>query len=169
MSVPNGVPVTLPAYIKNDWGVIRRAEIKDISYLSANLREEDKSEIQASSGKNPEEGMRHVVSLEDSWVVVLCDEPYIIWGHQVHDLTAQQATIWCLATPKLLNHKTAFLRIAEAWLQTLEVQFKYLNCFADSRNKEHHRWLRFMDFKRIGEPCKFFDPEIDLHEYVRGN
>ena len=140
-------------------GHIRRASRNDIAYLVANLRNEDKEEIQASSGNTPEEGLEAAMSLEDPcWVGVCDDGPWVIWGNI-------GSSIWCLATTQIDKHKSAFIRISIVWLASLE--FTKLNCFTDSRNKEHHRWLKATGFKRTGTPLFFHDPHVEFHEYVR--
>ena len=103
--------------------------------------------------------------LKDSWVGVIENDPYIIWGYLLAN--DDLATIWCLATDKLLEHRTAFFRISEAWLASLGQQVGHMNCYSDSRNTEHHRWLRLMGFKRIDKPLFFYDPNIKFYEYLR--
>lgn len=163
--MPNGVPLTIPRYIVNDGGHIRKARAGDIAYLSENLRPEDKAEIKAASGRDPEDGISHTVALEEAWVGVHDQGPWVIWGHMV--LNPKVATVWCLATTQLKQHRAGFLRVSVSWLNTLGKQFQYLNCFTDSRNKEHHRWLKFMRFNRIGDPLFFCDPNVEFHEYKR--
>ena len=165
LSVPNGVPVTIPEYIVSNGGHIRKAEVGDIAYLSEHLRPEDKAEIKAASGRDPENGIRHAVKLKEAWVGVHDQGPWVIWGHI--STKRESATLWCLATTQISQHRAGFLRISKVWIKNLEQQYKHLNCFTDSRNKEHHRWLKFMGFKRIGDPLFFCDPGVEFHEYKR--
>ena len=163
--MPNGVPVTVPKYIVSNGGHIREAEEGDIPYLVANLRPEDKEEIRAASGRDLVSGITIAVDLKDTLVGVHDSGPWVIWGYL--SLHPNVATVWCLATTQLRNHRTGFLRVSKSWITNLGQQFRYINCFTDSRNKEHHRWLKFMRFKRIGGPLFFFDPNVEFHEYIR--
>jgi len=163
--VPNGVLVTIPEYTVSNGGHIRRAEERDIPYLAENLRPEDKDEIKAASGRDPESGIRHAVDLQEAWVGVHDQGPWVIWGHLV--IQPKVATVWCLATTQLKEHRAVFLRVSSSWFNSFGTQFRSLNCFTDSRNEEHHRWLKFMRFKRIGGPLFFCDPQVEFHEYKR--
>ena len=160
--MPNGVPVTIPKHIASKGGYIRSAEDGDVPYLVENLRPEDKDEIKSASGLEPEEGLQNAVDI--GALVGTNDEgPWVIWGHIPNnsDLTS----VWCLATTQLAQHRSGFLRVSRLWLASLP--YPRLNCFTDSRNKEHHRWLKFMGFKRSGEPKYFYDPTVEFHEYIR--
>jgi hypothetical protein len=159
------VPVTIPAYTVNNGGHIRKAETRDAAYLAKNLRPEDKAEIKAASGRDPDSGISYAVALKDSWVGVHDQGPWVIWGHIA--TKPESATVWCLATTQISQHRSVFLRVSTSWLASLGGQFQSLNCFTDSRNKEHHRWLKLMRFKRIGDPLFFFDPNVEFHEYKR--
>ena len=165
LSVPNGVPITIPKYIVSNGGHIRKAEVEDVPYLSKNLRPEDKDEIKAASGMTPEGGIGRAVLMKEAWVGVHKEGPWVIWGHMSAD--PEVATVWCLATTQLSKHRAGFFRVSISWLDRIVQQFKYLNCFTDSRNEEHHRWLKFMRFKRVGDPLFFFDPNVEFHEYRR--
>ena len=162
LSVPNGVPVTIPRHIVDKGGYIRCAEWADVPYLVDNLRPEDKKEIKSASGMEAEDGIRTAVDI--GALVGTNDEgPWVIWGHIPS--TSDMTSVWCLATDQLAEHRSGFLRVSKLWLDALPYQ--RINCFTDSRNKEHHRWLKFMRFKRIGEPKYFYDPTVEFHEYIR--
>lgn len=161
--MPNGVHVTIPKYIVDDGGHIRQAVDEDVYYLAANLRSEDKDEIKASSGLEPDVGLAMAIKM-GAWVGVHDAGPWVIWGNFAID--GLLSTVWCLATNQLKDHRSAFIRVSKAWLDSLE--YAELNCFTDSRNREHHRWLKSMGFKRHGEPKSFFDPVVDFHEYRKG-
>ena len=163
--MPNGVPITIPKYIVNNGGHIRKSGLEDVAYLSEHLRSEDKDEIKAASGMDPQEGLTHAVSLKEAWVGVHDEGPWVIWGHII--TSSEMATVWCLATTQISKHKAGFFRVSISWLNALGKQFRHLNCFTDSRNKEHHRWLKFMRFNRIGDPLFFCDPNVEFHEYIR--
>ena len=163
--MPNGVPLTIPKYTVSDGGHIRRGEEGDIPYLSKHLRPEDKAEIKAASGNSPKNGISDAVQLGETWVGVHNQGPWVIWGYTFTD--PKVATVWCLATTQISQHRSVFLRVWVSWLDSLGQNFQYLNCFTDSRNEEHHRWLKFMRFKRIGDPLFFYDPNVEFHEYIR--
>jgi len=155
--------VIIPSHIVDNGGHVRQACLEDVEYMAENLRPEDKEEIKASSGLNPKEGLQVAVEC-NGWVGVHKEGPWVIWGN--HVVSPNLTTVWCLATTQLQKHRSAFLRISSWWLNSLK--FDHINCFTDSRNTEHHRWLKLMDFKRIGDPFKFYDPEVDFYEYVKG-
>ncbi len=164
--MPNGVQLIVPRYIVRDGGHIRKPSLDDVEYLTKNLRDADKNEIKAASGKEVEESIRHAVGLENSWVGVNKEGPWVIWGYNTF-LKPEVGTVWCLATVQLYKHRPGFLRTSSAWLNSLCTKFKYLNCYADSRNKEHHRWLKVMKFRCIGNPLIFADPSVEFHEYIK--
>tara|TARA_B100000949_G_C14187705_1_gene410361 strand:- start:508 stop:1005 length:498 start_codon:yes stop_codon:yes gene_type:complete len=158
----------IPSHIVDnyiDGGCFRRPSVDDIEYLSENLRPEDKDEIKAASGLDPKSGITQAVSLKDTWIGAHDHGPWLIFGHIV--IKPSQATLWCLCTTHISQHRVPFLRLSPYWINFLGSKFQSLNCFTDSRNEEHHRWLRYVRFKRIGDPFFFYDPNVEFHEYKR--
>ena len=163
LSAPNGTHATIPSHIVANGGHIRQSCLEDVEYMAANLRQEDKDEIKAASGLDPTEGLQVAVK-NGGWVGVYNEGPWVIWGN--HVVAENLNTVWCLATTQITKHRSAFLRISSWWLDSLKCDL--INCYTDSRNKEHHRWLDFMRFKRIGYPLYFSDPEVVFYEYIKG-
>ena len=137
---------------------LRKATHEDIDYLSTHLRTEDKEEIKACSGENPRNGIR--IAIDSGGLVAVTDGvPWIIWGNIDN-------SVWCLATPLIHKYKMFFVRASRLWLRSLK--FPYLVCYTDSRNKEHHKWLRATSFEKCEDPYFFTDPSVAFHEYRRG-
>ena len=84
-----------------EWHV-RKATLEDIPYLSENLREADKKEIFASSGRTAEESLTDAFSHENIgiWVGVYKDNPEIIFG-VTNSEDPNMGHPWMVCTDKL--------------------------------------------------------------------
>ena len=135
--------------------IIRKAAEKDAIHLAEFLRQEDKDEIKAFSGCDPLEGLLIVVN-DGALVILDEDGPWAIWGNEGN-------TIWCLATSRLYDNRVAFLRGSSVWLEALP--YTELECYTDSRNTEHHRWLEYNKFTSKRDLLFFSDPSVAFYRY----
>jgi hypothetical protein len=59
------------------------------------------------------------------------------------------AGIWTLCTPALETMGLTFLRRAKIHIDVLTKPYKMVYALCDSRNKLHHRFLKFLGFKAL--------------------
>jgi hypothetical protein len=59
--------------------------------------------------------------------------------------------VWLVATRSAVPRAKAIHRHLRPELDRLHSFFPTLQCWADSRNKVHHEWLRWLGFKQMGE------------------
>ena len=128
------------------------AEGWHIAMLAPALREADKQEIYATSGKSGLEGLR--LSYDASPVrysIMEGEEPVAMFG--VCPDSDNSGVVWLLASDALKHRSTQFLRESKKYIDTLheEANADLLWNLTDKRNVVHHKWLRWCGFSFIRE------------------
>lgn len=59
--------------------------------------------------------------------------------------------VWLFATTKAVPRAAAIHRNLKVEMEAIEALYPVLECWADSRNTVHHRWLQWLGFREIGE------------------
>ncbi len=129
-----------------DW-YVRKATLEDLPYLVENLREADKKEIYASSGKTPQESLSEAFGIPNIgiWVGVYKDSPEIIFGvskHEIYDIGFP----WMVCTDRLKDSPREFVSKCKKWVQGFSLQFPLLVNFVHAENELHIRWLKWCGF-----------------------
>ena len=127
---------------------IREATIEDAIYVSQNLRDADREEL-AGLGHNPFQVILGFHFCEDAFTVLNHQKEIAGIGGFIPD-GAGNAYIWVLCTPALESMKYTFFRRARAEIEKRsEPYYNMLYAYCDSRNKLHHRFLKYMGFKAL--------------------
>jgi len=138
---------------------IRPATENDTSTVASLLREEDRLEVQATSGRDPAlvmlDGIRHGA---ECWLVSnAAGEPLCIWG--VVDsfesvLDGRVGCIWMLTTTHVERHKKEFFRASKAMVASLLRDWDVLFNLIDCRYERAIEWGRRIGFE-FGDPTRF--------------
>ncbi|UPK31822.1 hypothetical protein IVB18_26190 [Bradyrhizobium sp. 186] len=130
------------------------ARAKHIRTIARRMRQADRDEIAAGSGKSPAEAL--AFSLRKSsiaWVAVIDGRPEVMFGAADLNILAGVGAPWLLGTDAIERHYLAFLRGSVSWRDQLLQRYPVLRNFVDDRNKVSKRWLAWLGFK-------FSDPVI---------
>lgn len=129
----------------------RPAVLADAAPLAAALREQDRVEFEAigNPAEDLAEGIRasvwcHVA--EDAGGYVAC------WGvRPAGTLLGGEGYVWCATTPRVLQHRRAFLLGSRAWIEAVRAQYWLLAGYCAQDYVVSQRWLsRWLGFT-LGE------------------
>lgn len=127
---------------------IRDATFEDAIYVSQNLREADRSELEGL-GHTGFQVILGYLFCEDSFTIINYKGEIAGIGGFIPD-EQRNAYVWILCTPALETMGYTFLRRARRHLEERANPFyNMVYALCDSRNKLHHRFLKHMGFKAL--------------------
>tara|TARA_R100000908_G_C3740964_1_gene137549 strand:+ start:394 stop:852 length:459 start_codon:yes stop_codon:yes gene_type:complete len=126
---------------------LRKATIEDAIYVSQNLRPADLSEIKGL-GRTPFNCVLGVLLCEDTFAFTNYNGDLAGIGGVIPDSDGN-AGIWTLATPAIETMGLTFFRRAKQHIEVLTKPYNMVYALCDSRNKLHHRFLKFLGFKAL--------------------
>lgn len=135
---------------------IRPQTFDNYSWVAEHLREEDRNEIEAASGRPA-----HHVLIEGCarseyvWCAYVDGVPSVLFG------VAKGGIIWLVGTDKLRTAALPIFRMSKDILGSLLEVYPRLRNHADCRNTLHLRWLKLLGFT--------FDEVIEIngHRFQR--
>lgn len=141
---------------------VRPATEADITHIRENLKEDDRTEIEAL-GLTPlaVNQVRHMSSKVLAWGPE--GEPLAIFG--VHP-DGPVGYIWSLSTPEILPRWREVHRSTPAILDELGEGFAVLSNVKDARQRHHIRWLKALGFTFINTH-RLGPHQVPFHEFVR--
>lgn len=121
--------------------------------LAMNMRDADLDEIYALS----DEPVLTVLNRSrraslKCWTVLVDDEPSIIFGVAPISLLSGKGAPWMLATPRIEEIASRFVRHSRRYVDEMQRGYKTLENVVDERNELSKKWLRWLGFE-IGEAC----------------
>jgi hypothetical protein len=136
---------------------LREAKESDIDYLAANLRDDDRRELEASAGKGNERAAirRSLESCKKTYALACGDKIAALCGYK-DGLVKNTAQCWTLTGKDIEGCKKEFLRATIAFLR--EVFENYEVCYntVDARYARSLRWI------------KWFGGELKNDVYING-
>lgn len=151
---------------------IAPASREDAIWLSSRLRPEDIREIEAATGRTPEENVPLSFDISEECFTVRSlnsDEPVAIYGVADDPNDASMGVVWLLATPRMSNVSRSFLRAAPKLLDHLAANYtRGLHNLVDTRNMLHIRWLQKTGFRIRGKVKHRGHTFIHAIRYNRG-
>lgn len=127
---------------------VRPARTGDAESLAGRLRDADRREIQAFSGREPLEELRRGLARSDP-ALALVDErdmPLALFGVAPARDRPGVGYVWLLGSAELAPRRVAFLRLSRPWVARLQERYPVLTNCVDARNTVHLRWLRWCGF-----------------------
>lgn len=125
---------------------VKRPTAEDFHAAFPDVRREDMAEWYAGTGELFH--MRAMPAVENSEVsLVALDEagrPLCFWG-------GDGGRVWLFATTLAVPRALSLHRILRPELMRLHDRWGPLYAFADARNTEHHKWMRWLGFEEIAE------------------
>ena len=134
-------------------GYIREAVWGDVSPIAAHMRPADVAEVFASTGAKPE-GALYSGLLTSAFggkvrTICLSDSTPVSMLGVLPTGEPGVGAVWLLATDRLLEIQTLFLRRSRETLAELTQGYRVVYNYTDARNTVHHRWLQWMGFTII--------------------
>lgn len=141
----------------------RKATVRDALNVVANIRPEDKQEIEGL-GHNPLALVWCVENSSDA--VAFFTEGGAIGGVAgiVPDPRPGIGQVWMICTPSLEKNPHTFVRQARKWLAGVGKDYQMLWNQMDARNDVHHKLVRLLGFKmlRLVYPPPYNHPYIEI-------
>lgn len=135
--------------------------------LALELCQEDKEEIRALSGEDPQETLK--LSIEctpEPWVVLLEGQIVAVYGvspAQGYDFGIP----WFLSTGDHRVFAKTFLKGSKEVIERFHEEYTVLSNVVDSRHTVAVRWLKWLGFEFLQKPLTFHDPSVVFLQFVR--
>ena len=143
--------------------------LEHIKHIADNIRQEDKDELYAASGKFPLHALLHGYTHSDYLKVGCVNEtPVCVFGTVPVLEIPNTALAWMVAPDGLLSVSFKFARESQKYADEMQHNYKLLYNFVDARNTVHHRWLRWLGFTIIRK-IKHGVLDKDFYEFARVN
>lgn len=125
---------------------IRQPTQSDVDLLIANIRHDDKQELEASHGDYQKAIQLSYNKSKYKWAIYADGEFVCLFGMHPLGLLSDTALIWMLGTDLIERNKGAFIRHSKEYIQTMLTVSPVLMNWCDVRNKKTIRWLKLMGF-----------------------
>lgn len=121
-------------------------------HVAANLRQQDRDEIEASSGMDPRSSVALSILMSAKAYAVLDrdGEPVCLFGAAPHPLPGVGVG-WLLGTDGLLREALPIARQSRSYMDEVQREYPLLWNYVDERNTVSIRWLQWAGFKLYGE------------------
>lgn len=149
--------------------VIIPARASHIRTIARRMRQADRDEVFASSGRSPASAL--AFSLRKSsvaWTALIDGRPEVMFGVGDLNVLAGIGAPWLLGTDAVERHYVAFLRGSVDWRRQLLLRYSTLRNFVDDRNAVSIRWLRWLGFTLL-DPVDFGGYQFRLFELRAGD
>ena len=129
-------------------GHLRKANLQDLKYVAANLREIDKIEAFYQTGQEPLQALQftYICSQVNMAIADDNDQPIGLCG------VVSDGIIWMVATDKLFANKKyriQLIRKGRKWVESLLKKYKVLYNFVYAENDSAIKWLKSLGFTFI--------------------
>lgn len=125
------------------------------------MRQADRDEVDAISGRTPYEALR--LSFRKSTVAhtaLINGRPEVMWGVGDINILTGVGGAWLLGTDAVVRHQVRFVRDSLEYRDQLFRRYSVLRNFVDVRNTVSIRWLRWLG-------ATFSDPvSLRGHEFL---
>ena len=147
---------------------LRETTIDDIAFLAPNLRQADKNECQAATGRKPYDVMADGLKWGDKTLTMVAPTgiPVGLLGVG-RSMIEDAGNIWLTATDDIEKYQMTFLRHSKRVLHELQQDYLVLHNFVDARNSLHIKWLKWMGFSFINKFENFGVEQRPFFEFVR--
>ena len=146
----------------------RPAVKADVYVLAPKLRDQDKAEVKASSGMNPEEALLYSFEAGGEVNSIIAPDGEVIGMFGVSPTPDPTLGIpWLLASPRLPEVSREFIPQSKEWVIEVNKKYPLLLNYVDKRNTIAIRWLRKLGFTFIAEIEEFGVGQKPFYEFVR--
>lgn len=128
------------------------ARASHLRIIAANMRQADRDEVAASSGRSPLSALSY--SFRHSrwcWVALIDGKPEVIFGVGDLNILGRVGAPWLLGSDAIWQHRKEFMRRSAWWRDQLLARYSVLRNVVDCRNSASIRWLGWLGF-RFSQP-----------------
>lgn len=118
----------------------------DVDLLIANIRHDDKQELEASHGNYKQAIQLSFNKSKYKWAIYADGEFVCLFGMHPLGLLSDTSLIWMLGTDLIEKNKGAFIRHSQEYIKAMLSVSPVLTNWCDVRNKKTIRWLKLMGF-----------------------
>jgi hypothetical protein len=138
---------------------VRPATQADAQHIGANLRDEDRREVETATGMAATAvvpaSLYHSVECYTARRATprgtVEDDPFVIFGVTPDPQDGRLGVVWLLCTDAVRGAHLSLLREAREWIaHWMHLYPKGLHNLVDSRNATHRRWLTLLGFRDKG-------------------
>ena len=142
--------------------------VEDVDYIAPKLRQADKNECLAATGKAPLSVLYTSLMIGDITLTLRSPngERVGLCG-VVPSPLENSGVVWMCATDDIYQHQMAFLRRSKAALDYLAEDYLLLHNYVDARNTLHIKWLKWMGFTFISEQKDYGAEKRLFYEFLR--
>lgn len=126
----------------------RKATITDALRVAANIREEDRQEIEGL-GHSPLALVWCVETSAHATAFFNKDNELVGVAGIGPDDRPGVGQVWMICTPHITKNPHTFVREAKRWLKRVGEDYDLLWNRVDARNKYHHKLLKLLGFKSL--------------------
>ena len=147
-------------------GYLRKANLQDLRYVAANLREIDKIEAFYQTGQEPLQALQftYICSQVNMAIADDNDQPIGLCG------VVSDGIIWMVATDKLFANKKyriQLIRKGRKWVESLLKKYKVLYNFVYAENDSAIKWLKSLGFTFINYHERYGIQGKPFYEFLR--
>ena len=147
---------------------LRPTTVEDVMFLAPNLRQADRKECLAATGREPLGVLLDGLRLADTTMTMVAPTGIPVGIVGVGKSAVEDAgSIWLCATDDIEKYQMTFLRNSKQVLKQLQQEYLVLHNFADARNELHIKWLRWMGFSFINKHEQWGFEQRPFYEFVR--
>ena len=143
--------------------------VGDVEYIAPRLRQADRDECLASTGKEPLGILQQSLNLGDTTLTLRAPtgDRVGICGVVPSTAIPEAGVVWMVATDDIYQHQITFLRNSKRALQYLSEDYLVLYNCVDARNSVHIKWLKWMGFTFINKHENYGAEKRLFYEFVR--
>ncbi len=132
-----------------------------VDSLKGRLRDSDKMEIQAFSGRDPDAALEHSAAISSlCWTAIKNGKVIAIFGAAGLSVMSTNGCPWMLGSEELNCSGIEIVRISRYYVGEMKKRFPFLENYIDARQKRSIRWLKWCGF--TVEPAIPFGIEAKL-------
>ena len=121
------------------------AEHADV--IAPRMRDADRMEVLAASGRQPGPALLHSMQRSDfAYTIEFDGVPETMFGCGTTDMLGRVGAPWLLGTDALERHYRHFLRGSLYWVGLMRDRYGLLRNIVDDRNEVSKRWLSWLGF-----------------------
>lgn len=140
------------------------AIFEHIAPIAMNMRQADRDEVDAASGRSAFEAMEFSFKKSTRPMTVLIDDvPAAMFGVGDINILTGVGAPWLLGTDLVETQYVPFLRGSTRWRDQLLKRYSVLRNFVDVRNEASIRWLKWLGFT-FSEPIPYRGHEFRMFE-----
>jgi hypothetical protein len=145
-------------------------KLEDVEHIAPRLREADRRECLAATGKEPLDVLKMSLLIGDFTYTMTAPDGTKVGLFGVCKSPLEGAgVIWLCATDDIYQYQMTFLRRSKEFLENLLNDYVVLHNAVDARNTLHIKWLKWMGFTFIKKHEHWGYEQRPFYEFVRIN